>query len=98
MRRSVVRCRHDTARQTRRTTQMASDGPDADSPGRLGSVCVTLPRHRGRDDRLRLGDDLLQVLAPPEPLGVDLVEILGAGWAGRKPAVLGTDLDPADGL
>ena len=40
---------------------------------------------------------LAQVLCADEALGVDLVDILRAGWAGGKPAVVRHHFQPADG-
>src|SRR5207244_2702366 len=49
------------------------------------------------DDRLRLFLDAAQVVAPRETLGVQLVDVLGAGWAGGKPPVLGNYLQSPNG-
>ncbi len=43
-------------------------------------------------DPLSFGHDRLQVLLVLEALGVDLVEVLGTGRAGREPAIPGHDL------
>ena len=51
---------------------------------------------RALDDLLRLGDHALEVVLAPEALGVDLVDVLGAGRARREPAALGDDLEAAD--
>ena len=42
-------------------------------------------------------DDLLQVILALEALRVELVDVLGAGRAGREPAAVGRDLHAADG-
>ena len=44
----------------------------------------------------RFADEGLQVALTPEALGVDLVDVLGAGWPGGEPAVVGDDLQAAD--
>ena len=33
-----------------------------------------------------------------ETFGVDLVDVFGTGWTRREPAILGHDLEAADGL
>ena len=52
----------------------------------------------GGQELLRLGLDPGQVPGPAEGLGVQLVDILGAGRPGGEPARLSDDLDPAEGL
>ena len=48
------------------------------------------------DDFLRLAHDGVQVGLVLETLGVDLVDVLGAGGPGREPAACGDDLQAAD--
>ena len=48
------------------------------------------------DDTLGLGDDGIQVGLVAEALGVDLVDILGAGGTRGEPAGFGNDLEAAD--
>src|SRR5690242_1262502 len=56
------------------------------------------PRSGNRlvDDLLRFVKNGLQVLGIPEAFGINLVDVLGAGRARRKPSMLGDDLDAAD--
>ncbi len=55
-----------------------------------------LAPERRADDLARFGEDRVQVIDALEALGVDLVDVLGAGRARGEPAVLGHDLQPAD--
>ena len=50
----------------------------------------------GGDDLAGVVLDPGEVLGPEERLGVDLVDVLGAGRPRREPAVLGGDLEAAD--
>ena len=51
---------------------------------------------RALHDLLRLLDDPVEVLLAAERLGVDLVDVLGAGRARREPAARADDLEAAD--
>ena len=48
------------------------------------------------DDLLGFRDDGVEVGLVAEALGVDLVDVFGAGGPGGEPAVRGDDLQPAD--
>src|SRR5665647_926867 len=50
----------------------------------------------GRDELLRFGLNPHEVLGPLEGLGVDLVDVLGAGGSCSKPGTLSRHFEPAD--
>src|SRR6185503_424815 len=54
------------------------------------------PSQSLRNYRLRLLLDPLQVVPPDIALGVELVDLLGSGWAGREPSLLRDHLEAAD--
>src|SRR5450631_2121601 len=68
--------------------------PCGDEPGCPGPASGT--GDRGGDDLAGLVLDGRQVLGTAEGLGVQLVDVLGAGGAGSEPARRGDDLEPAD--
>src|SRR5437016_2593143 len=45
---------------------------------------------------LSFAHDRVEVAMIPEALRIDLVNVLGAGWPGREPAVVGDHLEAAD--
>jgi hypothetical protein len=48
------------------------------------------------DYRLRFLLDSRQMIAIPKTLGVDLVYVFRAGWAGREPSVAGNNFDTSN--
>ena len=65
--------------------------------GALLPGCLRYCRQCFVDQGLRVLDDAAQVVLALKALGIDLVDILGAGRAGGEPAVRGHHLQPADG-
>src|SRR5262249_5131547 len=62
-----------------------------------GSALMLFPLGDGvGDDLMRFAKDRVQMLLALKALGVDLVDILGAGRAGGKPAVRRDDLQSAN--
>jgi hypothetical protein len=59
---------------------------------------MSAPGRTGLGDQcLCFGLNLPQMVFTAEALGIDLIHRLGAGRTCREPAMLGNDLQPADG-
>src|SRR5664279_3572242 len=76
---------------------MRSGDARGDSGSASSANVRRLPGERRRHHLAGLLLHLLEMLGSPERLGVDLVDILGAGRPRGEPGVLGGDLQPADG-
>src|SRR5262249_52317781 len=62
----------------------------------LGEVIEPRSSHGSGHDLVGLGDDAVQVDLVAETLGVNLVDVLGAGGPRGKPTTPGNDLEPAN--
>ena len=85
MRRRLVARRKETARGAGAACGLDSQNPCAGSGD------------SGVDDLLGFVLDGFELVGASEALGVDLVDVFGAGGAGGEPAVGGGDFEAADG-